>query len=251
MNIPALCTALKLTYVRDNYEQFVTEARQTSKDPEAFLAELLENEFRRRMENGQNRRIRFARFPIKKYLCDFDRTKYDQVFQPKFKELESLAFIDKKENIILIGTPGAGKTHYAIALGIEACMAGKSVLFASAPNLIIEMKEAMSQNQITVFRRKFETFSLVILDELGYVSFEKQACELLFNLLSSRNGKGSIIVTTNLTFDRWQEVFHDPTLTGAMVDRLAHKAHILDISREKGGRYEETLEWLRVNNGTA
>jgi len=185
------------------------------------------------MENGQNRRIRFARFPIKKYLCDFDRTKYDQVFQPKFKELESLAFIDKKENIIRIGTPGAGKTHYAIALGIEACMAGKSVLFASGESLIIEMKEAMSQNQITVFRRKFETFSLVILDELGYVSFEKQACELLFNLLSSRNGKGSIIVTTNLTFDRWQEVFHDPTLTGAMVDRLAHKAHILDIFQGK------------------
>jgi DNA replication protein DnaC len=250
MNIPDLCTILKLTYVRDNYEQLIAEARQTSQDPEAFLTELLENEYRRRTENGQNRRIRYAKFPIKKYLCDFDRTKYDEVFLPKFKELETLEFIDNKENIILIGTPGAGKTHYATALGIAACMAGKSVLFASAPNLITEMKEAMSQNQITLFRRKFESFSLAILDELGYVSFEKQGCEMLFNLLSSRNGKGSIIVTTNLTFDRWQEVFHDPTLTGAMIDRLAHKAHILDISREKGGRYEETLEWLSTNNGT-
>jgi len=130
-------------------------------------------------------------------------------------------------------------------------MAGKSVLFASAPNLITEMKEAMSQNQITLFRHKFEGFSLVILDELGYVSFEKQGCEMLFNLLSSRNDKGSIIVTTNLTFDRWQEVFHDPTLTtGAMVDRLAYKAHILDISREKGGRYEETLEWFSMKSNT-
>ena len=238
MNIPDLCTILKLTYVCDNYEQLIAEARQTSQDPEVFLTELLENEYRRRTENGQNRRIRYAKFPIKKYLCDFDRTKYDEVFLPKFKELETLEFIDKKENIILIGTPGAGKTHYATALGIAACMAGKSVLFASVPNLITEMKEAMSQNQITLFRRKFESFSLVILDELGYVSFEKQGCEMLFNLLSSRNGKGSIIVTTNLTFDRWQEVFHDPTLTGAMIDRLAHKAHILDISREKGGRYE-------------
>jgi DNA replication protein DnaC len=109
------------------------------------------------------------------------------------------------------------------------------------------MKEAMSQSQTTYFRRKFEKYSLVILDELGYVSFEKQGCEMLFNLLSSRNDKGSIIVTTNLTFDRWQEVFHDSTLTGAMIDRLAHKAHILDISREKGGRYEETLEWLGTN----
>lgn len=250
MNITELSTILKLSYIRDNYKQLITEAHQTSQDYETFLINLLENECRRRTENGQNRRIRHAKFPIKKYLCDFDRTKYDEVFLPKFKELETLEFIDKRENIILIGTPGAGKTHYATALGIEACMVGKSVLFASAPNLVIEMKEAMSQNQITLFRRKFETFSLVILDELGYVSFEKQGCELLFNLLSSRNGKGSVIVTTNLTFDRWQEVFQDPTLTGAMVDRLAHKAHILDISREKGGRYEETLEWLNTKSDT-
>jgi DNA replication protein DnaC len=96
MNISDLCTILKLTYVRDNYEQLITEARQTSQDPEDFLCGLLENEYQRRMENGQNRRLRKARFPIKKYLCDFDRTKYDEVFLPKFKELETLEFIDKK-----------------------------------------------------------------------------------------------------------------------------------------------------------
>ena len=95
MTIPDLCTILKLTYIRDNYGQLITEARQTSQDPESFLCELLENELRRRTENGQNRRIRYAKFPIKKYLCDFDRTKYDKVFLPKFKELETLEFIDK------------------------------------------------------------------------------------------------------------------------------------------------------------
>jgi len=98
--------------------------------------------------------------------------------------------------------------------------------------------------QITGFRRKFEKYDLVILDELGYVSFDKSGCELLFNLMSSQNDKGSIIITTNLTFDRWEDVFKDPTLTGAMIDRLAHKAHVLDISREKGGRFEETVAWL-------
>ena len=221
-------------------------ANQTGKSIEEFLESLLYSEWQRRCENGQQRKIREAKFPIKKYLCDFDRNKYDAAFKPKFKELETLKFIDNKENIVLIGTPGAGKTHYAIALGIAACMSGKSVLFASIPNLIIELKEAMSKNQITLFRRKFESYSLVVLDELGYVSFDKAGCEMLFNLLSSRNDKGSIIIATNLTFERWQEVFSDPTLTGAMIDRLAHKAHILDISREKGGRYEETLEWLET-----
>jgi DNA replication protein DnaC len=101
-------------------------------DPLDFLTEFLENECRQRLENGQNRRIRDAKFPIKKYLCDFDRTKYDEVFLPKFKELETLGFIDKKENVILIGTPGAGKTHYATALGMAACMAGKNVLLRTS-----------------------------------------------------------------------------------------------------------------------
>lgn len=244
MSITELCNNLRLSYIRDNYEQLILEARHTGQDMEDFLKTLLLNECQRRTENGQQRRIKEAKFPIKKYLCDFDKTKYESAFMPKFSELETLKFIDNKENIILIGTPGAGKTHLAIALGISACMVGKSVLFSSVPNLIIELKEAMSQNQITLFRRKFESYSLVILDELGYVSFDKSGCELLFNLLSSRNDKGSIIITTNLTFERWQEIFKDPTLTGAMIDRLAHKAHILDISREKGGRYEETLAWL-------
>jgi DNA replication protein DnaC len=248
MNIRELAKELKLPYVRDNFEQLVTEARHTKPDYEKFLLGFLELECQNRMENGIHKRLRDAKFPLKKYLVDFDRAKYDSAFLPKFEELETLGFIGKKENIILIGTPGAGKTHYAIALGIAACMAGKSVLFASVPNLIIELKEAMSNLQISHFRRRFEKYHLVILDELGYVSFDKAGCEMLFNLLSSRNDKGSIIITTNLTFDRWEDVFGDPTLTGAMIDRLAHKAHVLDISREKGGRFEETIAWLENRN---
>ena len=141
----------------------------------------------------------------------------------------------------MIGTPGAGKTHYAIGIGIKACLKGKSVLFVSVPNLIIELKEAMSQNQLNVYKRKFEKFDLVILDELGYVSFDKSGCEILFNLLSNRNDKGSIIITTNLTFDRWEEIFKDTMLTGAMVNRLAHKAHILDISRPTSHALKKTI----------
>jgi len=164
--------------------------------------------------------------------------------------LETLQFIDKKENVILIGTPGAGKSHYAIGLGIKACIEGKSVLFASVPNLIIELKEAMSKSQLTNYKRRFDKYDLVILDELGYVSFDKEGCEILFNLISNRNDKGSIVITTNLTFDRWEEVFKDAVLTGAMVDRLAYKAHILDITRDVSHRYEETIYWKKEKNST-
>lgn len=243
--IQELSSQLKLSYIRDNAETLIAEARHTQQDYAEFLATLLTHEAERRTENGITRRITDARFPIKKYLVDFDKSKYDAAFGPKFQELETLRFIDNKENIILIGTPGAGKTHYATALGIAACMKGKSVLFATVPNLIIELKESMSQNQFNAYRKKFERFSLVILDELGYVSFDKTGCEMLFNLLSNRHGKGSVIITTNLTFEHWETLFKDPVLTGAMIDRLAHKAHILDISREQGGRFEETIAWMR------
>jgi DNA replication protein DnaC len=244
MNITELAGNLKLPYIRNNWQQLIDEAKHTKQDYTAFLENLLDGEWCLRTSNGQARRIKEARFPLKKYLVDFKRTKYDEVFLPKFEELETLGFIRNKENIILIGTPGAGKTHYSIALGIAACMKGLNVLFASVPNLVVELKETMSNNQLSNYRRRFEKYDLVILDELGYVSLEKSACEMLFNLISSRNDKGSIIVTSNLTFDRWEEVFKDPTLTGALIDRLAHKAHILDISRDKGGRFEETIAWL-------
>jgi len=244
MNITELAADLKLPYARDHWQQLIEQARHTKQDYTAFLENLLENEWRLRTSNGQTRRIKEAKFPLKKYLVDFKRNKYAEVFSPKFEELETLAFIKNKENIILLGTSGAGKTHYAIALGIAACMKGYNVLFASVPNLIIELKETMSNNQLSNYRKRFEKYDLVILDELGYVSLDKSGCETLFNLISSRNDKGSIVVTSNLTFDRWEEVFKDPTLTGALIDRLAHKAHILDISRDKGGRFEETIAWL-------
>lgn len=243
--IKEMSNVLKLSYIANNYEEDIKEAKQTNIGYDGFLKRILEKELAQRKENGIKKRIREAKFPYKKYLEDFDRSIYKKEFLSEFEELETLDFIDKKENIILIGTPGAGKSHYAIALGIKACMVGKSVLFTSVPNLIIELKEAMSRSQLSIYKKRFEKFDLVVLDELGYVSFDKEGCEILFNLLSNRNDKGSIIITTNLTFDRWEEIFKDAMLTGAMVDRLAYKAHILDISRDVSHRYEETISWKK------
>ena len=163
MNIIELATVLKLGYVKKNYLELI---KDTSITHEEFLFQLLTGEHENRLRNGINYRIKEAKFPQKKYLVDFDRTKYSEDFLPEFEELETLDFISKNENVILIGTPGAGKTHYSIGLGIAACMAGKSVFYANVSNLITELKEAMSNMQISRFRHKFEKYSLVILDEL-------------------------------------------------------------------------------------
>ena len=171
MNIKENSKILKLSYIFNNYENEIKEAKQTKKDAGTFLDELLEKEINQRKENGVRKRIHHAKFPIKKYLEDFDRKKYSPEFIKEFEELDTLNFIDEKENIILIGTPGAGKSHYAIALGIKACIAGKSVLFISVPNLIIELKEAMSKSQLTAYKRKFEKYDLVVLDELRICFF--------------------------------------------------------------------------------
>ena len=247
MSISDLAGQLRLPYTRSNSQMVIDEANHTKMSYQEFLETLLEHELLLRRENGIKRRLKTAKFHIKKYLEDFDRSKYKHEVRLKFEELETLNFIENKENIILIGSPGCGKTHYSTALGIKACMEGMSVLFISVPNLIIELKEAMSLNQLNAYKRKFEKYSLVILDELGYVSFDREGCEILFNLLSNRNDKGSIIITTNLIFDRWEEIFKDPILTGAIVDRLAYKSHIMDISTDTSYRYDETMTWLNNN----
>lgn len=243
MSIKEDAIILKLAYTQSNYEELIKEAIDLKSTPEEFLSTVLRKEVECRQANGIQRRIRKAKFPYKKYLVDFNTKTLNKELQKKINDLKTLDFINSKENLILIGNPGTGKTHLAIALGIEACMRGMTVLFTSIPNLVIELKEAMSLNQITTYKRKFEKYDLVILDELGYVSFDKEGNEILFNLLSNRNDNGSIIITTNLVFDRWDEVFKDPVLTGALVDRLAHKAHVLDMSGESY-RIKETLDWM-------
>lgn len=245
MDIKEITKILKLSYLRENYENIIEEGENLKLTNREFLNLYLEREIERRENNGITRRIKNAKFINKKFLEDFDKSKYSKEINDKFTYLEKLTFIENKENIILIGTPGSGKTHYATGLGIKACMHGKNVLFTTVPNLIIEIQESMSRSELTYYKRKFEKYNLVILDEMGYITFDKSSSEILFNLLSSRNDKGSIILTTNLTFERWEEVFKDPMLTGAIVDRLAHRAHIMDMSREVSYRLEDTINWSK------
>ncbi|MCL1981700.1 MAG: IS21-like element helper ATPase IstB [Clostridiales bacterium] len=246
MQIEENARNLFLTYIAANHSLHIEEARNTDMPYDEFLDAILMQEVESRKANRLKKRISVAHFPYRKYLVDLDRSLYDKQTARLISTLSSLEFVRDKENLILIGNPGVGKSHLAIALGIEACMQDMRVLFTSVPNLVIELREAMSLNQISAFRKKFEKFDLVILDELGYVSFDKDGNEILFNLLSARNDAGSIIITTNLVFERWAEVFKDPVLTGALVDRLAHRSYVLDMSGDSY-RIKETMAWLEKN----
>ena len=246
-DIEQLCKDLKLSYIRENYKEHINQAKQTNQDFESVLIELLDSERLNRKNNSITTRLRQAKFPQRKYLEDFKITRFSEDLRRKFIELESLEFIKNKENIILFSNPGMGKTHYATALGIKACLENMKVLFISVPNLVIELKEALSRNDLNQYKKKFLKYDLVLLDELGYVSFDKEGSEILFNLISNRLTVGSVIITTNLLFDRWEEIFIDPILTTALVDRLAYKSHLLNMSGDSY-RVEETLDWLKQKN---
>ena len=235
---------LKLSYAKQSIDDFLLEAAAEDYTVEKAIEKLFEYESEARRLNGIARRTNRAKFP---YQMTFDIFKSEHLsaqVKQEVRILETLKFLDEGSNIVLIGNPGVGKTALSIALGTKACQSGKTVSFISVPNLVIEMKEAMSLNELTSYKRRFEKYDLVILDDLGYCSFSKECGEVLFNLLSSRLQKAPMIITTNLVFERWSEVFVDQILTGAIVDRVAHKAHVLDMTGESY-RVIDTKEWLK------
>ena len=242
-NIRENARYLKLPNLKDNYKEMIKEAQINEYTLTEFLDKLLIQESDTRFTNGVKAKLRQAKFPNKLYLEDFKLHNYDSVQKKSIKEVMTLDFLERKENILLFGNPGVGKTHLAIGLGIKTCLENKTVLFISVPNLMIEIKEQMNLNQLQRYRKRFEKYDLVILDEMGYISFDKDVSEILFNLLSNRTQKGSMIITTNLPFDRWNEIFKDQILTTAIIDRVAYKSHIIDLSGESF-RAQETLKWI-------
>jgi len=167
----------------------------------------------------------------------------NSAFDQKLAQLERLDFIENGQNVVLAGNPGTGKTHIAIALGIKACQNDYKVLFTTVPRLITQIKESRSEKWRRQLENRFEKYDLVICDEFGYISFDKQASELLFTHLSLRAGRKATIITTNLSFDRWSEIFGDPVLTAAMVDRLTHKAFLINMEGDSY-RVKETKKWI-------
>jgi DNA replication protein DnaC len=225
----------------------IEEANTKNLSYEEFLYHLLLKEYDLRLENSMKNRIRLANFPYKKHLEDLSVKDLPYDAQKRLKVLTSLDFIENGQNVILAGSPGTGKTHLAIGLGIKACMAGYQVLFATVPLLVNQLKESRSENILRRVEARFEKYDLVIADELGYISFDKEGSELLFTHLSLRAGRKSTIITTNLSFERWDEIFLDSVMTAAMIDRLTHKSYMLNMNGNSY-RLKETKEWLAKQN---
>jgi DNA replication protein DnaC len=177
---------IKLPVVRQCFQELIKEVNQKDASYEEFLALLLQKEWDARQEAAQYNRIRRAEFPYKKYLEDLSVYELPEDAQKKFKHLKTLEFIKEGRNLILAGSPGTGKTHMAIGLGMKACMEGYKVWFTTVPLLINQLKECRSEKTLRAFQNRFEKYDLVIADEMGYISFDKEGAELLFTHLSLR-----------------------------------------------------------------
>lgn len=241
--ITAYSKELRLPVFRRDYKELATEAARQGLDYEAYLVKLMEREYELRIENRKKAHIRNARFPSKMYLSDLERDQLPPGAREKLPLLERLDFIPAAQNVILSGNPGTGKTHIAIGLGLKACMQGYKVLFTTVHRLLTQLRESHSGRTLKQVEAQFEKYDLVICDEFGYVSFDKQGSELLFNHLSLRTGRKSTIITTNLGFDRWEEIFGDPVLTAALVDRVTHKAYLVNMSGDSY-RLKETEKMM-------
>ncbi len=191
------------------------------------LAELID-----RSHRLVQRRIKAARFPAVKSLDSFDFTAIPSVNRQLVTRLARCEYIDRGENVIAIGNSGTGKTHIALGLGLAACQKGLSVGFTTAAALVNELMEARDETRLLNLQKRLARFKLLIIDELGFVPLSRTGSELLFEVFSQRYELGSILVTTNLPFDEWTEVFGSERLTGALLDRLTHHVHILEMNGE-------------------
>lgn len=244
--IDTLCRELRLPTLRREFEPVAVDVAQDKLSYEEFLVRLLDLEYNYRIESRRKARLRQAGFVQYKYLHDINQEELPEDAASKLPQLERLDFIKSGQNIIFSGNPGTGKSHLATALGIHACNQGYRVLFTTVPRLLTQLRESRSLKHLRMVENRFEKFDLVICDEFGYISFDKEGAELLFSHLSLRCGRKSTIITTNLSFDRWKEIFGDPVLTAAMVDRLTHRAYIVNMNG-KSYRVKETRKMMSRN----
>lgn len=231
---------LKLSTVAQNYLKVAQEAAQGNLRYEQYLLALLEQEVAAREANRQRACIIQARFPVAKTLDTFDFGAVPSLHKAKVLELSRGDYLANKEVVFMVGSPGTGKTHIATALGICACRQGKRVRFYTVAGLVNDLTEAQVENRLGKLQTALLKPDLIILDELGFVPFSKVGAELLFTFCAARYERGAMIITTNLEFASWTEVFGDPRLTAALLDRLTHRSHILEFNAESY-RFRESL----------
>lgn len=232
---------LRLATMIQNLSAKLRQAKEGKIAYEEFLLNLTEIEVQVRRENGRKRRIKEAGFPLLKPLETFDFEAAGDIDVRYIQELTTGEYIEEKRNVIFLGKSGTGKTHLATALGMEACTSGYRTRFVTGCGLANELIEARDEKILSRVIKRYAGYGLLIIDELGYVPFSKEGAELLFQVLAERHEKKPVIITTNMGFGDWTQIFGDPNLTGALLDRITHKAHIINCTWESY-RLKETLK---------
>ncbi len=220
--------ALKLSSMASGIETHLRQAKESGIGYDEFLLDLATTELEVRAENRLTRRIRDAKFPLLKPVETFDLNAVPDLDMRLFRDLCGCNYIKEHRNVIFLGGSGTGKTHMATALGIEACKANYRTRFISGYGLVNELLETRETRDLSRIMQRYSRYDLLILDELGYIPFSKEGSELLFQVLAERYERGSVMITTNLGFADWTQVFGDPIITATLLDRLTHRAYTIN-----------------------
>jgi DNA replication protein DnaC len=236
---------LKLPTILREYQQIAASCMQNRESYQTFLLQIVERELLDRETRAAERRLKAAKFPVVKTIDTFDFKAQASINEPLVRELLRGEYIKERENVLMMGSSGTGKTHLAIALGFAACAQGYKVRFTTVTKLVTELLEARQDHLLQRMLKQLERQDLLILDELGYVPFSKAGAELLFDVVSHAYERKSLIVTTNLPFENWVEVLGNERLTGALLDRLTHKVHVVEANGESFRLQESKLRQRR------
>jgi DNA replication protein DnaC len=232
---------LRLPAMHAEFDKLAREAATANEGYEQYLLRLTELEVAARASNAVTARIRAADFPVAKDFDTFDFSAVPSLSKPKVLELARGEWIEQRANVCLVGSPGTGKTHLATALGLAACRQGKRVRFTTAAALVTRLEEAQKQYQLDRVLNGLDRTDLLICDELGYLSFSRVGAELLFQVFADRYERRSLLVTSNLAFSEWGQIFQGERMTAALLDRLTHRCHIFEMNGESF-RFRESMK---------